>query len=149
MIKYFIAVFGLAVGVNAASAQSWEMINSTVPSDTVVFATNDSGYAFVGAKLLRTSDSGKHFNSTAVSGFPSGALILNDVCWPTPRCGYMAYNMNNATTLVRTNDAGQSVKQISAPSNLTFYSISFPSPAIGYAGGEFNPPGQGYFVAKS
>ncbi len=149
MIKYLLLCFGLALCTNAASAQTWEVVNAAVPSDTVVFASNDSGYAFMGGRLLRSADSGKHFNSATVSGFPSGALILNDVCWPTSRDGYMAYNVSGATTLVRTNDAGQSVILSSAPSNLTFYAISFPTPAVGYATGEFNPTGQGYFAAKS
>ncbi|HZK77241.1 MAG TPA: hypothetical protein VFD13_10060 [Candidatus Kapabacteria bacterium] len=148
MIKYLIFCSALALCAGSASAQVWEVVNNNLPGDTVVFASNDSGYDFMGAELLRTSDSGKQFSSTAVSGFPSGALILNDVCWPTSQCGYMAYNVNSTTTLVRTNDAGRSVTKISAPSNLTFYSISFPSPAVGYATGENN--GQlGYFVAKS
>ncbi|MFI5201947.1 MAG: hypothetical protein ACHQNE_06140, partial [Candidatus Kapaibacterium sp.] len=83
MIKYLILFFGLLLGTYSARAQTWEVVNGAVPSDTVVFAANDSGYAFMGGQLLRTTDSGKNFSPAAVSGFPSGALILNDVCWPT------------------------------------------------------------------
>jgi len=149
MLKYLIVCAGIALGVSVrASAQlgQWKEVNTAIQSDPMVFATNDSGYSFEGTDLLRSTDGGKNFSS---SGIPGGSTIgvLSDMSWPTSRCGYMAFG--SPRVLARTNDGGQSITIWNFPSNYTVYHIAFPTPAIGYATGDFNPSTEGYFVAKS
>ena len=127
----------------------WQVVNPSVQNGPLVFTTDDSGFIGTSANLYVSSDGGQNFTA-----HPMPAQVFNmdikDMCWPTSQDGFVLFlsSDGSSSVLAQTTNAGNTWN-VSTSSSQVLYSISFPTPDIGYATGENNPAGSGYFVAKT
>ncbi len=153
MKTFIVLSFLLLLGAGrVAQAQEpfnvWLPIDTTIKGDTIAFPTVDTGYLATSTTLYTTTDGGKTFTSKGLPPIGSGAYLLQ-MCWPTSQAGFLLFSTGgNSTELLATTNGGGSWSPI-IPAGLPLANISFPTAAIGYATGELNPVGTGYFVAKT